>query len=134
MMDKLKECPFCGSTVKIDEEDFYMFCCDKCGAGVTFAKVFEDGTAGDCSKEESITAWNRRATPENKALTVEQLRQMDGEPVYCIGLKNRALDGWGLIDVDGDAIYDGTNDYWDLGECGIRYNAYARRPEQEAAP
>lgn len=56
-------CPFCGGKVKLDEYDFYMFCCDKCGAGITFAKEFDDGTAGDCTKEESIAKWNTRAAP-----------------------------------------------------------------------
>lgn len=42
MSEELKPCPFCG-------------------AGITFAKEFEDGTATDCSKEESIEKWNRRA-------------------------------------------------------------------------
>lgn len=58
---KSKSCPFCGEIVTLDEDDFYMFCCDNCGAGVTFAKIYEDGTAGDCDKQESIEKWNRRA-------------------------------------------------------------------------
>ena len=57
---ELKSCPFCGGTIKLDEDDFYMFCCDKCGAGITFAKELEDGIATDCTKEESIEKWNRR--------------------------------------------------------------------------
>lgn len=60
----LKPCPFCGSKVKIDEDDFYMFCCDNCGAGVTFAKVLSDGTEEDMTKAESIEAWNRRISNE----------------------------------------------------------------------
>ena len=56
-------CPFCGGEVKLDELDFYMFCCDKCGAGITFAKEFEDGTADDCTKDESIEKWNTRPAP-----------------------------------------------------------------------
>jgi endogenous inhibitor of DNA gyrase (YacG/DUF329 family) len=60
MSDKeLKPCPFCGGKVKLDEDGFYMFCCDNCGAGVAFAKETEDG-AEDMNKEESIHAWNRR--------------------------------------------------------------------------
>ena len=64
MMEKLKPCPFCGGKIKLDEDDFYMFCCDKCGAGITFAKKLEDGTATDCSKKESIEKWNRRANDD----------------------------------------------------------------------
>lgn len=59
--EELKPCPFCGGKIKLDEDDFYMFCCDKCGAGITFAKELEDGTATDCNKKESIEKWNRRA-------------------------------------------------------------------------
>lgn len=61
MSEELKPCPFCGGEIKLDEDDFYMFCCDKCGAGITFAKELEDGTATDCNKKESIEKWNRRA-------------------------------------------------------------------------
>ena len=57
---ELKQCPFCGGQVKLDEDGFYMFCCDDCGAGITFAKELEDGTATYMDKVESIEAWNRR--------------------------------------------------------------------------
>lgn len=73
---ELKPCPFCGGKIKLDEDDFYMFCCDKCGAGITFAKELEDGTATDCNKKESIEKWNRRAnepTAYDPEKVVEQL-------------------------------------------------------------
>ena len=59
-MEELEVCPFCGKEVKLDEDGFYMFCCDNCGAGVSFAKVLADGTATDMDKKESIDALNRR--------------------------------------------------------------------------
>lgn len=59
----LLPCPFCGGKIKIDEYDFYMFCCDRCGTGVTFAKEMDDGTAEECTKEESIKNWNTRPAP-----------------------------------------------------------------------
>lgn len=65
---ELKPCPFCGGKIKLDEDDFYMFCCDKCGAGITFAKELEDGTATDCNKKESIEKWNRRAYDPDKVM------------------------------------------------------------------
>ena len=65
---ELKPCPFCGGKIKLDEDDFYMFCCDKCGAGITFAKELEDGTATDCNKKESIEKWNRRANDPDKVV------------------------------------------------------------------
>lgn len=69
---KLKPCPFCGGEIKLDEDDFYMFCCDTCGAGITFAHELEDGTAEDCTKEESIESWNTRKPMER---IVEQLQK-----------------------------------------------------------
>ena len=60
---KLRECPFCGGEVELDfvGEEFYMVRCDKCASATSFAKVFEDGTAEDSTKAETIMAWNRRA-------------------------------------------------------------------------
>lgn len=69
---KLLPCPFCGGEIKLDEDDFYMFCCDTCGAGITFAHELEDGTAEDCTKEESIESWNTRKPMER---IVEQLEE-----------------------------------------------------------
>ncbi len=72
---ELKPCPFCGGQVKLvsgqvkllNENDFYMFCCEECGAGITFAKE-QDGYAEDCSREESIDKWNTRK-PMERILT-----------------------------------------------------------------
>lgn len=52
------------SARQMTESDFYMFCCDNCGAGVTFAKVLGDGTTEDMDRDESIEAWNRRISVE----------------------------------------------------------------------
>ena len=75
MKMELPGCPFCGAKIKLSkEDDFYMFSCDKCGAGISFAKIFEDGTAGDCNRKESIAAFSRRAEPKklkDNAATLE---------------------------------------------------------------
>ena len=59
---KLSECPFCGGEVELDfvGEEFYMVRCDKCASATSFAKEYEDGTAGDSTKAETVEAWNRR--------------------------------------------------------------------------
>lgn len=55
---KLKPCPFCGGKAEFDNigdhgEDFFMVCCDDCGASACF---------GDASETETgaAQAWNRR--------------------------------------------------------------------------
>lgn len=55
---ELLTCPFCGGEVKLDEDgcecDFCMFCCEECGAGITFAKE-QDGFAEDAEEGKMIT-------------------------------------------------------------------------------
>lgn len=58
MTEKLKLCPFCGSNPKVgslggDKENWAIWC--ECGRACV-----ETGLDGD-TKEEIITAWNRRA-------------------------------------------------------------------------
>ena len=62
MSRELKQCPFCGGEVKIDSVDneFSIVFCEKCGSATSFGIVFEDGTAGDATKAETIEKWNRR--------------------------------------------------------------------------
>lgn len=62
---------------------------------------------------------NRRAAPENKPLTLEQLRGMDGEPVYMVYAGN-TYDGWRLSGDAQDYVYDVQN---------RGATAYARKPE-----
>ena len=59
---ELKPCPFCGGKVKVEcvDDEFFYISCESCASGTSFGKVFEDGTAGDATKEETISAWNKR--------------------------------------------------------------------------
>lgn len=81
---------------------------------------------------------DRRLAPENKPLTLDQLRQMDGEPVYCIG-KTRFdtnFKGWKVLvknSLNPDAISFTDNSNFLVTRYGEQFLAYARKPEQEAA-
>lgn len=59
---ELLPCPFCGGEAELVcvDGEFYMACCKKCHSSTSFAKVFEDGTAAEATKIETITAWNTR--------------------------------------------------------------------------
>lgn len=79
---------------------------------------------------------NRRPAPENKPLTLEQLRQMDGEPVWVCGMPGHEIKwtpGWRII--DGNRVaYRRWNDtvmYLYFADYGRTWLAYARKPEQE---
>ena len=71
------------------------------------------------------TGWS-----SNEPLTLEQLREMDGEPMYCIGRINSALTGWGIVNCRDETIVDNNGDYWDFKELGDTYFAYRRPPER----
>lgn len=63
-------------------------------------------------------------TPPNKPLTLEQLREMDGEPVW---VEQQAA--WGLVEVHKNRVYIIGLDF----ESGysLHWNIYRRPPEGE---
>lgn len=151
MMNELKPCPFCGkkdtleltSCVELEEcanfescdaDPFVCVVCssDKGGCGAT--GVYSDSEQGAFKK------WNRRPAPENKPLTLDQLRQMDGEPVKVVE------DGeyqYGIVSLSGhflvpkeEVITLCSGNFYLLREMVGNFEvypvAYARQPEQEA--
>ena len=72
-------CPFCGShNIAYGKYEHaagsrWEVLCMNCLANIDPGYAQDWGTVRDM--------WNRRAAPENKALTLEELRRMDGEPV-----------------------------------------------------
>ena len=128
-MDKLKECLRCKSpdiAIKKMFGGIHGIFCPKCGTLVSIA--------GCESLEDAIAAWNTRTAPANPPLTPDELREMDGEPVWCVddGRGNLPdLTGWylvdavseGLISVKGICVGFAKFD----GRCGI----YRHKPERE---
>lgn len=106
MSEELKPCPFCGGEAELNRINTAAVWaievrCPHCGCGTDCAEM----------KAEAIAAWNRRAEPDigititdhihdiwemvkhieiegdkNAPLTLDELRGMDGEPVYCLDL------------------------------------------------
>lgn len=126
MSEELKACPFCGGEAKIGSTSVF---CKKCGA-----LIFWDVPHHARTKAKAIAAWNRRVQPDNPPLTLEQLRQMEGEPVWC-----EWMNVWALVYIDGAneiefTYYDGSqNTFSELekryGKYGSAWIAYARKPE-----
>lgn len=83
----LKPCPFCGSTDVILvtcpawPSSTYELMCTDCNV-ILQAK----------DKETACALWNRRAEPPNPPLTLEELREMEGEPVWC-----EDYQCWGIV-------------------------------------
>lgn len=72
-------------------------------------------------------------TPPNEALTLEQLRKMDGEPVYIIIDDVEPLKMWVLIEADGEDIYLTNNlggrSYYEEARKLYKFKLYRRPPE-----
>ena len=71
---------------------------------------------------------------QDKALTLEQLRQMDGEPVWIVLLNIAKQSRYEIVtEVHEDGIWmvcaDDDNDYAAFGLYGKTWLAYARKPE-----
>ena len=136
-MSELKPCPFCGGEAEIlgGPENwtptFYdpdsgggpiAVSCKTCACGLHF---FDD-------YEEAITAWNRRAQPENKPLTLEELREMDGEPVWVHRLEDNQ--GWWVVikSTERDKVTTDYGGYFEFADYGKTWLAYRRKPEEGA--
>ena len=67
-------------------------------------------------------------TPPNEALTLEQLREMDGQPVW-----DSSLGCWGIVksEKDGDVFLQTKSGEFGLDPLG-RVKIYRRPPEGEA--
>ena len=129
MSNTILPCPFCGGEADIEEipgspftNEPYMWAvgCKDCNIG-----WYEE------TKEESIAAWNRRAQPENKPLTLDELKQMDGEPVWVMHQDGSGA-RWGIVqDTEYGlcAVVDDDTAYWFTDVCGTI--AYRSKPKEE---
>lgn len=131
MMEELKACPFCGSTnVAISPYDgAKTIVCINCLCQTASYR-------GEDAEANATAAWNRRAAPENKPLTLKQLRGMDGEPVWIVLLNIAKQSKYEIVtEVHEDGIWmvcaDDDNDYASFGLYGKTWLAYARKPERK---
>lgn len=143
-IEKLKSCPFCGGEAKIEDwtcayEIGTSIRCSTCGAAIH--EGIEDG---DGCHDRAVKAWNRRAQDTEarrrraeqnpKSLTLDELRKMDGEPVWIDYMDGFAT--WRIIEsVDNpDKPYARIHFYetiWKhLFDYGKTWLAYRTKPER----
>lgn len=76
---------------------------------------------------------NRRPAPENKPLTLDQLRQMDDEPVWIDG---KDYGGWTIFKASANKqvarCLDNVNLSYYMRDYGKTWLAYVRKPEGSA--
>lgn len=133
-MSDLKPCPICGATLKIySPEDWKPTFYDPYSGGDPYNAVCDCGfqySSGSYDYAEFVAALNRRAQPANEPLTLDELRGMDGEPVW---LKDGIGEGWFLASaVVGSKIYFCEKSITigePISECGKTWLAYRTKPE-----
>ena len=81
---------------------------------------------------------NTRTAPANPPLTLDELREMDGEPTYIVNLETNDQDGWAIVDTANGRRSRGVllhnkapNDYGAYELYGVTWLAYRHKPERE---
>lgn len=122
---ELKPCPFCGGEASLHNKGVYYWVeCKKCGAQ---AKRYPVTRA-------AIEVWNRRHEPSNNPLTLDELRQMEGEPVWVV-LPESNVSFWALLReewMNGMCMSTREDEsaYGAFDLYGKVWLAYRRRPEE----
>lgn len=132
---KIKPCPFCGQEGAGAHYDhgYWSVTCGYRHDGAPGGHCFQDWGEFETEKE-AVEAWNHRAGPPNPPLTLDELREMDGEPVW-LEWGGHPQTGWALVRVWLKAeniiyltYFNGSTDSLQLVmKCGGKI--YRRRPE-----
>ena len=98
-----------------------------------FLAAFADGYR--LGKEDAEAGVKGNNVPTNEPLTIEQLREMDGEPVYIVIDGVEPLKMWVLVEIDGADIYltnnfGGRSSYEEVKQL-YKFNLYRRPPERQ---
>ena len=107
-------CPYCGKLIAYNSY-FDMFYCSKCGG------FFKQTTVMECNDL-------------NEPLTLDELRKMDGEPVWVVYGEDEGM--WALVEVCEESIFltdnlGGRTEYADdaeLEDDGL--TVYRQKPEE----
>ena len=74
------------------------------------------------------------APPPNTPLTLEELREMDGEPVWIIPMRGSGgFRTWMLVDAEYELCREAHGEMAVFENCGKTWLAYRRKPEEGIA-
>ena len=86
-----------------------------------------DGMIKALREAEEVTA----AQQPNDPLTLEELREMDGEPVWIIPMRGSGgFRTWMLVDAEYELCREAHGEMAVFENCGKTWLAYRRRPEE----
>ena len=94
-------------------------------------KLYED-ICFDADGAELLTSGilkGVRHALSNEPLTIKQLREMDGEPVWVVSTDGSFEPCWGLINCLDKNVYDSENEFCPFRQYGKTWLAYRRKPE-----
>lgn len=128
MKTGLKPRPSCGEEAETVETTFfdrltYRIRCKDCH----FSTDFYD------TREGAERTWNRRYEPPNEPLTLDELRKMDGEPVWITFINQPSAGFWDIVETCWElfhALHLKTYGALPLEKIGKTWLAYRRRPEK----
>lgn len=112
------------------------------------AKGFENLSAEVCARNDLIALWAGRAkgirqaiavinarlrVQPNEPLTLEELREMDGEPVWIASPDGWDTPCWMLVDVEYELCREAHGGLAAFENYGKTWLAYRRKPEEGTA-
>ena len=133
-MSEIMNCPFCNGRAIMRErfingvanvKHYRLECVDCHASFLNWNK----------NTSKAIAAWNRRAQPENEPLTLDDLRQMGGEPIWIKEFPPYAFAGYKVlslrvVDVYGDIVCE-DGDIYEYERYGKTWLAYRSKPKEE---
>ena len=112
------------------------------------AEGFENLSAEVCARNDLIALWAGRAkgirqaiavinahlrVQPNDPLTLKELREMDGEPVWVIPMRGSGgFCAWMLVDAEYELCREAHGEMAVFENCGKTWLAYRRKPEAAA--
>ena len=158
-MSELKPCDFLGNEIRMgDEVAFFALGYRMFTRGIVVRITpkclfidydnswnydhHEEHTRQEQKQVIDLTALNRRTQPANEPLTLEQLWEMDGEPVYIVTLESQLENPpyWAIVGISkndsryqgGVTLYNKTQGDWGSIELyGKTWLAYRHKPKGE---
>ena len=81
--------------------------------------------------KDVVTLLENTPEPPNNPLTLEELREMDGEPVWIIPMRGSGgFRTWMLVDAEYELCREAHGEMAVFENCGKTWLAYRRRPEE----
>lgn len=108
------KCSVCGfkNSFRSGKSTEYLNYCPCCGA-----------------KMDNIKSIPTIEPPPNDPLTLEELREMDGEPVWIVPTQEYVKPEYALVSVENEWFCTSNTDYWEFDVYGRAIIAYRRKPE-----